>query len=171
MESDQHIIKPPGIWANRFREECVEAGVLLLAAILLGVGYSAVHGRGLFGERRDISFDLDTMSTFITVDEARLLFDSGRALFVDARHSYDYDLGHIKGAINIPLQSFDPKSTLISSLPKDRFLVTYCDGQECNSSVALAEKLVDTGFPDIKIFLDGWNAWKSDTVRIERSVR
>lgn len=97
----------------------------------------------------------------IGVQEAQELFQSGTALFVDSRHEFDYKLGHIKGAVNIPLKDFGTRMDVLAKLPRDRTLVTYCDGAECNSSIELASRLHMAGFSGVKIFFEGWNVWKS----------
>ena len=64
----------------------------------------------------------------IMLDEARVLFNSNAAVFIDGRHDFDYNLGHIKGAINLPLKDYDLKKNLLSGIPKTRLIVAYCDG-------------------------------------------
>jgi rhodanese-related sulfurtransferase len=163
--------KPVNRWARHFRQAFAEAGVILVAAMVLGIGNTALHKQGLFRESPANPPLSESMSTFISLEEARSLFESSQALFIDARHEYDYNLAHIEGAVNLPIQSLDANPGLLVSLPRDKTLVAYCDGQECNSSVRLAEKLIEAGYTDVKIFLDGWNAWKSDSSRIEVSAR
>ncbi|MEA3231463.1 MAG: rhodanese-like domain-containing protein, partial [Thermodesulfobacteriota bacterium] len=40
---------------------------------------------------------------------ARKLYDSGKFVFVDARSRDDYEEGHIKGAVSLPVGEFDEK--------------------------------------------------------------
>lgn len=62
---------------------------------------------------------------------------------IDVRTKEEYDLGHVPGAINIPLDSIENE---ISSLTenKDSILVVYC--QSGNRSKEAAQKLVDLGY-------------------------
>jgi rhodanese-related sulfurtransferase len=98
-------------------------------------------------------------STFLTYEEARGLHLEGRALFIDARDGYDFGIGHIKGAVSLPLRQFNKNHPLLADLPKDRLLVIYCDGAECNSSAELAKMLYESGYSNVKVFFGGWNEW------------
>jgi rhodanese-related sulfurtransferase len=95
----------------------------------------------------------------VSRDEARSLFESGSAVFVDARHSFDFDLSHIKGAISVPLKDYDVKKAALDGIPKDRLIVVYCDGAECNSSIELSVKLMTDGYRNVRIFFGGWREW------------
>lgn len=58
----------------------------------------------------------------VTASEAKAAADAG-ALIVDVRSEQAYREGHIKGAINIPLDQFPQR---IGELPTDRKIITYC---------------------------------------------
>jgi 3-mercaptopyruvate sulfurtransferase SseA len=55
--------------------------------------------------------------------EAQKLVAAGKAVYIDVRAKSDYDAGHIKGAINIPLAEL-PQRWL--DLPLKKQLITYC---------------------------------------------
>ena len=157
---------------EEFRKTVRESLQIIVAATLLGFGYTAVSGKGFFGggTARPVptaETPPDNDSPFIDLAQARQYFRSGTAVFVDARHAYDFNLGHIPGARNLPLAEYDERTAEIASLPRDSVLITYCDGQECNSSVDLAQKLIAGGFPHVKIFFGGWNEWRSDSLSVE----
>ncbi len=57
------------------------------------------------------------------IGEARRLFDTGAALFVDVRAAEEFEHSHIPGAVSVPLADLARR---LSSLPGDRLLVTYC---------------------------------------------
>ena len=59
----------------------------------------------------------------ITRDEAVKLVASKKAVYIDVRGKDQYDLEHIKGAINIPLGEIPAR---LKELPKNKFLITYC---------------------------------------------
>lgn len=141
--------------------------------MILGISYTATFKKGLFSDEAKQSSTLhhrtNTNLPMIDLAAARGLFESGSALFVDGRHEFDYKLGHIKGAINIPLKDFESRKAALSSLPKDKTIVTYCDGAECNSSIELAAKLFAEGFTDVRIFFGGWNEWNAHHLPTEQS--
>lgn len=59
----------------------------------------------------------------ITRTEAMNLVKQGKAVFVDVRPKADYDAGHIKGAISIPLPELQGR---YAQLPLKKTLITYC---------------------------------------------
>ena len=56
-------------------------------------------------------------------DEAIKKVKEGKAVWIDVRSKGDYENGHIKGAINIPLPELQQS---LSKLPVHKFLITYC---------------------------------------------
>ena len=104
----------------------------------------------------------------ISLATAKELFESNNALFIDARHEFDYQAGHIRGAVNIALNKFDTHLTRLNKISKDKLLIVYCDGAECNSSIELAVKLMESGFTNVKVFFGGWQEWNSAKLPIEK---
>jgi rhodanese-related sulfurtransferase len=142
-----------------WRRTALDALFIVAVSAAIGLGYAAFTRQGLFAERQAPIADglAANPPQFVLFDEATQLFQSGEATFVDARHEFDYKLGHIKGAINVPLKDFSPEE--VRDLSKGKTLVVYCDGQECNSSVELAKQLASLGFTRVKIFFGGWREW------------
>lgn len=103
----------------------------------------------------------------ITVDQAYKIFLSGKGLFIDARMEIEYNLGHIKGAINIPLKKFEENLAKLKTYDKNTIFVCYCDGSGCDLSIDLAKKLHENGFKNVKIFYSGWNDWKEKNYPME----
>lgn len=56
-------------------------------------------------------------------DEAIKMVDHHKAIFVDVRPKDQFDIEHVKGAINIPLAEITARA---NELPKNKFIVTYC---------------------------------------------
>jgi predicted sulfurtransferase len=59
----------------------------------------------------------------ISLEEAKKDFDKGNVVFVDTRAESAYKVEHIKGAINIPAESF---ATRYAEVPKDKKIIAYC---------------------------------------------
>jgi 3-mercaptopyruvate sulfurtransferase SseA len=59
----------------------------------------------------------------IARDEAISKVHAKKAIFVDVRAKDQYEIGHITGAINIPLTEL---TTRWKELPKNRMIITYC---------------------------------------------
>ena len=147
-----------------------EAMFIILTAAVLGLSYTFFMHKGIFSTHNNVKprVSKSVPPEFISFDEAVALYKSNAALFVDARHNYDYNLGHIAGAINVPLENFDFPSSRLADTAKDRVIITYCDGAECNSSIELAKKLSEAGFTNVKMFFGGWTEWQQQHQRTEQ---
>ena len=98
----------------------------------------------------------------IPLDEAKDRFFTGSAVFVDARPPELYQEGHIQGALNVPLAEFDRMiDTVLTELPEEALIVTYCDGEDCDLSAHLAVKLKEIGYENVRVLHNGWSVWKS----------
>lgn len=94
----------------------------------------------------------------ISVWEGFKSFRSGKALFIDARSEYDYNLGHIPKAINIHPGKGD-KSVNAIEKDKSRLIITYCLGIDCPLAEELAKELMADGFTNVREMPEGWEAW------------
>ncbi len=154
------------------RQGLREGVFIVLTAGLLGFVFTMVMERGLFaGPPKQPPMSVasgEVPPAMIDIAEAQSLFESGNALFVDSRHEFDFKMGHIKGSVNLPLKDYDTRRDFLTTLPKDKVLITYCDGAECNSSIDLASKLHQAGFSGVRIFFGGWSEWTSHNLPTER---
>ncbi len=106
---------------------------------------------------------------FISLDEATAKFQSRNISFLDAREPEDYALGHIRGAINLPFERLDEYwEKVTGSLPKDGEIVTYCSGDECESSLFLGRELVAKGYSGVTVFFGGWREWEKAGLPVEK---
>jgi len=80
-------------------------------------------------------------------------------LVLDARSRETYARGHIPGAINFPHREMTRE--ILKRLPKDKLIVTYCDGIGCNASTKAALKLAGFGFR-VKELMGGMDWWIRD---------
>lgn len=101
----------------------------------------------------------------LNLSEASALYQNPEVIFVDARFPEEYEAGHILNAINLPFEGTDEEfNTQLDKLKEmtDSLtqIVTYCSGEECESSLHLARYLRDDeGFENVKIFYGGWRRW------------
>jgi rhodanese-related sulfurtransferase len=106
---------------------------------------------------------------FISLDEAAAKFQSKNVVFIDSRDPADYDIGRIKGAINLPfdlLEEFWPK--VVGGFDKEKEYVIYCSGDECELSLFLGREMKSQGYPKIFIFFGGWREWERAKLPVER---
>ena len=99
---------------------------------------------------------------------AKLSYDGGKTLFVDARSNDDYNEGHIKGAITLPVGEFDERvGNLLDNYSPDQSIITYCSGRTCEDSHRLAQMLIDLGYENVSIMIDGFPGWKENGYPVE----
>ena len=80
---------------------------------------------------------------------------SSDLVLLDMRDREDYQKGHIKGALSMPLEEIDKR---YRDLPRDKDIVTYCYNQYCQLSALGALKLVEHGIPAKEMNV-GWSEW------------
>ena len=91
---------------------------------------------------------------------AKQIFDIGTAIFIDARTVDQYKEGHIPGAESMPIGRFDDLiDAFLDKHPTEKSMVTYCSGRTCADSHNLAQLLMDFGYSDVKVFIDGYPGW------------
>ena len=61
----------------------------------------------------------------VSIEEAKVAFDSGAAIIVDVRSPSDFEASHIAGAISVPLGQIERDLTSVP-LNKDQWIITYC---------------------------------------------
>lgn len=99
----------------------------------------------------------------IAIKDAALLFLSGRAVFLDARTAYEYQLGHIKGALSLPPREFASQyQDLKPQITAKEAIITYCDGENCPLSHALAKHLREAGLKNVYVLKNGWTLWQAE---------
>ena len=84
-------------------------------------------------------------------------FSRNDIIIVDVRPEKEFLEGHILGAINIPPEDIDEKSTL---LPSNKKVVTYCRGPYCLYSFELMESLKLQGIEALRLE-EGFPEWKA----------
>jgi rhodanese-related sulfurtransferase len=83
---------------------------------------------------------------------------------VDARSAENFEQGHVPGAISLPWRTINAATT--ADLPREKVIVTYCDGNGCNGSTNAALKLSELGFK-VKEMIGGIDWWKRDGYSVE----
>ena len=153
--------------------------VILTVACTLALTVNAVSPRGipLVGQW-DTAVGVVTAETDLAAvwmdfelpdpETSKQVFDSGEALFVDVRNREAYDEGHIPGAVSLPLGEFDAMVlTFETEVPTDRPIVTYCSGRLCQDSHTAAQRLMEMGFQNVVVFIDGMPGWMEHGYPVE----
>lgn len=102
------------------------------------------------------------------VYRAKEIFDSGQAVFVDARAEEFYANGHIKGAISLPLDQInDRMQSFKKEYPASVSVITYCYGKVCNDSHKLARYFIEIGYTNVSVFTEGFVGWQEEGYPVE----
>lgn len=145
--------------------------VLLTVAVSLALAVNRLspHGIPLIGQ-------WDTELGVVTADTAeaafwmdfeisdpevaKQVFDAGSALFVDVRSQDMYNAGHIPGAVSLPLGDFEQRmETFVADVSPTQPIVTYCSGRLCQDSHMAAQRLLERGFENVVVYIDGFPGW------------
>lgn len=93
-------------------------------------------------------------------DKLQKILGAGDGVIIDARLVFDYQDGHIEGAINIPVtMEMKEMDGIISSLNKDAPVVVYCQSTGCAFAETVAARLSMRGFTNLFIYPEGWTGW------------
>ncbi len=148
----------------------LQAGIVLAVSLLIALGINAVRSDGVpvIRPSKEV-LALRAGITPIQLDTAKLLQQGPTVLFVDARPRNVWKRGHIPGSVNFPEEISDSLMPgFRDSVPFDRPLVVYCDGEECRSSDLLSKKLSQVGYKYVYLFFGGWIQWRDAGERIEK---
>ena|SRR5579872_7229245 len=103
--------------------------------------------------------------------EAEALWRHSSTLFIDVRPRFDYEVGHIPGAVNLPDEEFEALfPALQARLERAEALVVYCKSTDCGISLWSAIRLRQKGLTQTKIYPEGWNEWVNSGRPVVRSV-
>jgi rhodanese-related sulfurtransferase len=94
----------------------------------------------------------------VTPAELKALMDKGEAVAIDVRGSVPYELGHIQGAVWLPIGLMAQR---FGELPQDKLIVAYCTCKAEDASLEAAMLLVKQhGFERVAVLVGGYPAWK-----------
>ncbi len=135
-----------------------------LLVVAIGVSSGGLHSLAIEEVQRP-----ENGVHLIDLATAKRLLDQRAAVFVDARSSWPYQLGHVPGALNVPpseiLAAFGAE---LADLSKDTALVVYCSGTTCNLGSKLAQKLAtEMDFTQIYVFAGGFPQWEEAGYPVE----
>lgn len=87
----------------------------------------------------------------------------GSVTLLDVRPEDEFTLGHLPGALNVPLDELERR---LSELPKDQEIVAYCRGPYCVLSFEAVALLRARGFK-VRRLEDGLPEWRAARLPID----
>lgn len=160
-------------WALR------QALLLLLAAGLTGLVANHLNPRGvalqpggsaIAGMAAMEESDGAELPRPITLVQLRLLLGREAALLLDARSRDEYRAGHLPGAVSLPFEDGSEERARIELLPRDRWLICYCDGGGCELSEHLGLELVGRGFKKVAVYRGGIEEWRQHHALVQEEA-
>lgn len=118
--------------------------------------YNAEDGMNEF-EYKTVKYDNVTGSEF-----EKLVEDDKDAIILDVRDAKDYNKGHIKDSINIPIDEFESRVNELKDY-KDKDILIYCSvGRRSAKAAGILE---NNGYDDVYNSVDGVNEYEFKLVK------
>jgi len=108
----------------------------------------------------------DSLEPVSRTELARRLREKSVTL-LDVRPEGEFALGHLPGAINIPIKTLERQ---FARLPRGREIVAYCRGPYCVMSFEAVAFLRARGFK-VRRMADGFPEWQAHGLPVERLSR
>jgi 3-mercaptopyruvate sulfurtransferase SseA len=150
--------------------------LILTACLVLGAVTNLGYVRAVASGEKKLSLSEKIEATResvprIELDEASEAFMRGDVLFVDARDRHAFDAGHIPGAVNVSWEEAQyDDSLIVAAIPRERPVITYCDGSDCESSILLGGAMAGLGYTDVQVFFGGWVEWEEAGFPVEEGM-
>jgi len=102
----------------------------------------------------------------VSREELASKLQSGLVTLLDVRPEHEFNLGHLPGALCMPLEELEKH---LSKLPKDQEIVAYCRGPYCVLSFEAVAALRARGYK-VRRLEDGYPEWKAAGLQIEAAA-
>lgn len=84
--------------------------------------------------------------------------EGGEFVLVDALSPMSFARSHLPGAINLTPDWVDGRAR--RRIPDvDTEIVVYCENPDCDSSVVVANRLIELGYQDVRHYAGGKSDW------------
>jgi rhodanese-related sulfurtransferase len=110
---------------------------------------------------------MTTALAHIDRESLREKIESGDAfVLVDALSPMSFALSHLPGAINLTPDWVDGRARRkIPDLETE--IVVYCESSDCDSSVIVANRLLELGYRHVRHYLEGKREWTEAGLPLE----
>lgn len=136
----------------------------VLAATFLGTGEISQAGMSTLSEHYDLESDIDLflgslpLSHYVisNIADLKSQMEDPRTVLIDVRELSEYQLGHIPGAINIPLRDLTQN---LDKIPSDLPIVLYCSSGYRSGMGVMALHLL--GYESVQGFPPSFARWQA----------
>jgi len=150
-----------------------QMGTIVLLAVTIGVIFNQIRPGRLrlvadWSVEAQLAQELG-QNMLISLEEARELCSSKRAIFFDTRPRELYEQAHIPCARNLPREAMDEYfDRVMGNIPQDALIIAYCDGESCALSKDLALELFYRGYDNVRVLVNGWSLWVEHQLPVEK---
>jgi len=165
--------------ASRSREAWLTAAwqlaAVLLMAAALGLSSNQLRTTGLplignWSPEAQLTMESGD-SLAISLADAEWTYYAHSAVFLDARSPMLYDEGHIQGALNLPWEELDARFVeTLQDFPVETTFITYCDGEGCSLSRELAMAMLERGYNEVRVLVNGWTLWQNKGLPVDKGL-
>jgi rhodanese-related sulfurtransferase len=127
------------------------AGVVMMLSAFLTLPFTSSDSRA----------SNDSFNNTVDRADVEAAIANHSAVIIDARPDFQYELGHLTNAINIPYDSNNLVELVNAHSLKNQALIVYCSSVHCNAAEVLAEKLRELGCKKVSLYPGGWEEWVS----------
>jgi len=128
----------------------------------VGVGVGAVDKMVKENHIKEVSYEY----VLSKIGDGRI--GHTKALILDARPAKRYNTAHIPGAVLFPdTQLEEYMEKVMKDVPKDKEIITYCQGPSCEKSVILAVELIKRGYKNTKVYRGGIPEWEEKNAYVD----
>lgn len=107
----------------------------------------------------------DTLEA-VSRDDLLARLQDGMVTVLDVRREDEFAVGHLPGALNIPLAELERR---LGELPADREVIAYCRGPYCVLSFEAVAALRERGYR-VHRLEDGYPEWKAAGLPVEAAT-
>lgn len=140
---------------------------LVLISLSLGAFSSGAVGAAARGEDTKAGPPVE----YVTAEELKAkLAKNEPVTIIDVRGSVGIESDNkIKGAVYVKLRKLKSRLAMppLSTVPRDREVVTYCACPNDESSIRAAQLLTESGFKRVRVLKGGWVTWKRANGQVE----
>lgn len=152
-----------------------DLAVLMVKALAIAILSAAVAA--VFNQARENSLEWDwrppppTAPVIEDFTEFQAVLARPETVLVDAREDIFYEIGHIPGAISLPLNQTDEAalSAWRNTLPPDSAVIIYCSDSLCPMADSLAQKMFPLGLSP-SVFKPGFDQWELNGLPVESDM-